>query len=142
MRLCWFIDARICGQSTWTFTASQTKNTTIFPHKCTVPSYSRKIQMELAHDKSALLDNKITKCIQSIVSNFLYYAQLVEPKMLRSIIGILRMQSKPTKDTNQICSMILYYLCTYLNEVIQYNTSDMVSFCWLWRNLSHHARGP
>ena len=98
--------------------------------------------MELAHDKSALLDNKITKCIQSIVSNFLYYAQLVEPKMLRSIIGILRMQSKPTKDTNQICSMILYYSSTYLNEVIQYNTSDMVFFCWLWRDLSHHARGP
>ena len=53
------------------------------PHQCTVPAYGKRIHMATSPDESKLLDKKITKRIQSIVGNFLYYARSVDSTILR-----------------------------------------------------------
>ena len=56
----------------------------------------------------------------------LYYARLVDPKMLRAINEKLRVHSKPTRDTNKKAIMLLGYAATYPNESIHYKASNMV----------------
>ena len=77
-------------------------------------------------DNSKLIDKKTTKIIQSTVVTMIYYARSVDPTMLRAINEILRVQSKPTRDTEEIARMLLEYAATYPNETIHYNSRDMV----------------
>ena len=56
--------------------------------------------MALSPNETELLDNKITKLIQPIVGTFLYYARSVDPKMLRAINEVSRVQYKTTKDSD------------------------------------------
>ena len=61
----------------------------------------KRLQMAPDPDKSDILDKKATKRIQSIVGTMLYYAWSVDPTMLRAINEILRVQSRPTHDTEK-----------------------------------------
>ena len=72
------------------------------------------------------LTKKVTKIIQSIVGTTLYYAQSVDPTMLRAINEILRVQSRPTRDTAEKARMLLYYAATCPNAILRYTDRDMV----------------
>ena len=77
-------------------------------------------------DKIDLLDKEATKIIQSIVGTMLYYARSADPTMLRAINEILRVQSRPTRDTEEKARMLLDYASTYPNAILRYKDSDMV----------------
>ena len=77
-------------------------------------------------DESDLIDRKATTIIQYIVGTMLYYAQLVDPNMLRAIDEILRVQSRPTQDTEEKARMLIYYVTTYPTEILHYKARDMV----------------
>ena len=77
-------------------------------------------------DESNLLDKKDTRRIQSIVGTMLYYARSVDPTMLRVINEILRVQSRPTRDTEEKAIMLLDYASTCLNAILRYKASNMV----------------
>ena len=56
----------------------------------------------------------------------LYFALSFDPTILQTIREILRVQSKPTKDTEEKAKMLLDYVSTYSNAIIRYKSSDMV----------------
>ena len=60
------------------------------------------------------------------MENMIYYAQSVDPKMLWAIDEILRVQSWPTRDTEENARMLLDYSATYLNSILRYKDSNMV----------------
>ena len=82
------------------------------PHLWTVPTYVKRLKMAPYHDNSKIIDNKYTKQIQSILGTMLYYARSVDPTMLQAINEISRVQSKPTRDTEEKARMLLYYAAT------------------------------
>ena len=68
------------------------------PHKHTPVKYGQ--TQQTAHiDQSLKLDSKETKCIQSIVSSFLYYARVLDYTLFPGINEMSTSQSQPTKDT-------------------------------------------
>ena len=46
--------------------------------------------------------------------------------MIRAINEILRVQSRPTRDTEEKSRMLLDYAATYPNAILHYKSSDMV----------------
>ena len=62
--------------------------------------------------RAILLKKKATKRIQYIVGTVLYYAQSVYPTMLMEMNEILRVQSWPTRDTEEKARMLLDYAAT------------------------------
>ena len=69
------------------------------PHRWTVSTYGKRLQMAPYKDDSELLGKEATKRIHYIVQTMLYYSWSVDPNMLRVIKEILRVQLKPTRDT-------------------------------------------
>ena len=69
------------------------------PHLWSVPAYGKRPQMAPDPEKRNILDKKDTKRVQSVVGNMLYYALSVDTTMLQAINSILRVQSRPTRDT-------------------------------------------
>ena len=55
------------------------------PHRWTVPTYGKRLQIASDPYNSDLLDKKSTKVIQSIVVTMLYYSQLVDPMIPQAI---------------------------------------------------------
>ena len=76
--------------------------------------------------KSDILDKTSTKIIQNILETIIYYARSVPPTMLRAINEILRVQSRPTRDTAEKSKIILDYVAMYPNAIFIYKDSDMV----------------
>ena len=74
----------------------------------------------------ALLLKKSTKIIKSMVGTMFYYTRSVDQTMLRAINEILRVQSRPTRDTTEKSRMLLEYAATYPNAILDYKVSDMV----------------
>ena len=91
-----------------------------------VSDYEKILQMVPNPDESDIIDRKATTIIQYIVGTMLYYAQLVDPNMLRAIDEILRVQSRPTQDTEEKARMLIYYVTTYPTEILHYKARDMV----------------
>ena len=71
------------------------------PHCWSVPAYGKRLQSEPYSYESYRFDKNTTKNIKSIVGTMLYYTQSVDPTMLRAINEILRVQSRPTRDTEK-----------------------------------------
>ena len=90
------------------------------PHCWSVPAYGKRLQMAPDPDEIDILDKKASKRIQSTLLNMLYYEQSVYPTMLREINKILRVQSRPTRDTAEKARMLLDYAATYLNVILSY----------------------
>ena len=88
------------------------------PHRWTVPSYGKRLQMAPYLDDSELLENKSTKRIQSVVGTMIYYSRSSDPTILQANNEISRSQSKPTRDTGKKARMLLDHSATYQNEII------------------------
>ena len=59
------------------------------PHRWTVPTYGKRLQMAPYPDNSEILDYKATNKIKSIVGNMIYYDLSVDPTMLQAFIEML-----------------------------------------------------
>ena len=96
------------------------------PHRWTAPSYEQRLQMDPDPDSSELLNQKGIKFIQTVVGIFLYYAQALNPTMLRALNEISRIQARPTKGIMAQSKWFLDYAATYPNAIIRYHARKMV----------------
>ena len=89
------------------------------PQSWTAPAYGQQLQMAPDPEYSGLLDQQGTKFIQTVVGIVLYYAQALDPTMLRALNSISRVQDRPTKDTMAKAKWFLDYAATYPNAIIR-----------------------
>ena len=97
------------------------------PHRWSLLSYGQKIQ-EVMEDQSTPLDKPNIKKVQSIAGTFLYYGRAVDPTILPALTDIAAAQSAPTEHTEKACDMLMDYLDTYPNAVLQFSKSDMILY--------------
>jgi hypothetical protein len=64
--------------------------------------------------------------IQEIVGSLLYYAQVVDNKLLVALNAIASRQSRATVATEQAVHLLLGYVATYPSDSIIYQSSDMI----------------
>ena len=74
---------------------------------------------------SKLIDAGI-KCLQAIVGTLLYYAHVVNNKILVGLNAIGAQQAAATKQTTAAINQLLDHVATYPNYGITYCASDMV----------------
>jgi hypothetical protein len=95
-------------------------------HKCQLINYGAKAQLSPIADTSEQLDLHQKDHIQKIVGLLLYYAQVVNNKLLVALSAIAVRQSCATVATKQAVHLLLDYVATYPSEGIMYQASDMV----------------
>ena len=95
------------------------------PHRWTAPVYGQKVQLANA-DISPLLDKLGIKRVQQISGLFLYYSRGCDPTIIVALNEISNNQASPTVHTQQACNMLLDYLSTHPDAIIQYHASDMI----------------
>jgi hypothetical protein len=94
--------------------------------KCRPTAYGAKAQLILVPDTSELLDDNHKRCIQEIVGALLYYARVVDNKLLVAISTISARQSKTTIATEQAVNLLFDYAATHPNDGIAYQSSNMI----------------
>ncbi len=77
-------------------------------------------------DSSELLDASCHCHILKIVGSLLYYARVVNNKLLVALSAIAAHQAKATVATEQAVDLLLDYVATYPNGGIVYWASDMI----------------
>ena len=82
------------------------------PHRWSVPTYGKILQMAPDRDERNILDNNSTKIVQSILGTMFYYKRSLDPTMLWERNKILRVQSRPTRDTAEKERILLDYAIT------------------------------
>jgi hypothetical protein len=98
----------------------------LLPHKCLPIAYGAKAQLTPDADTLQLL-NKHCKCrIQEIVRSLLYYAWVLDNKLLVALSAIATRQSCATVATEQAVHLLLDYVATNPSDSIIYRPSDMV----------------
>jgi hypothetical protein len=89
-------------------------------------AYSAKSHIVPDPNSSELL-NASRKCrVQEIGGSLLYYARVVDNKLLVALSAIAARQAKVTVATEQVVDLLLDYVATYPNEGIVYQASDMI----------------
>jgi hypothetical protein len=68
----------------------------------------------------------VKKCIQQVVSSFLYYARAVNQTILMVLSVIATQQSAPTENAKKQVDQFLNYMWTHPDATIQYRASDMI----------------
>ena len=91
---------------------------------------------------SKLIDAGI-KFLQAIVGTLLYYAHVVNNKILVCLNAIGAQQAAATKQTAAVINQLLDHVATYPNYGITYCASDMVlaAYSDAWLNKESKARG-
>jgi hypothetical protein len=98
----------------------------LLPHKCLPIAYGAKAQLTLTANTSERLDLHQKCRIQKIVGLLLYYAQVVNNKLLVALSAIAARQSCATVATEQAVHLLLDYVATYPSDSIICQASDMV----------------
>jgi len=88
------------------------------PHMWIPPQYSIKTQMTAPIDTSPNLDKAQVKCLQQIISIFLYYGQALDLTMLVSLGTLAAAQAKGTQATVKACTQLFNYAATHLNAML------------------------
>jgi hypothetical protein len=96
------------------------------PYKCLPIAYGAKLHITPDLDASELLDANRKCCVQEIVGSLLYYAQVVNNKLLMVLSAIAARQANATVTTEQAVNLLLDYVATYPNDGIVYCASDMI----------------
>ncbi len=96
------------------------------PYKCLPISYGAKSHITHDPDSLELLDASRKRRVQEIVGSLLYYARVVDNKLLVALSAIAARQAKATVTTEQAVDLLLNYVATYLNDGIVYWASDMI----------------
>jgi hypothetical protein len=87
---------------------------------------SAKAQLTPMADTSKRLDVHQKFHIQEIVGLVLYYARVVDNKLLVALIATATCQSCATMGTEQAVHLLLDYVATYPSDGIIYQSSDMI----------------
>jgi hypothetical protein len=90
------------------------------PYKCLPISYGAKSHITLDPDSSELLDASRKCQDQEIVGSLLYYARVVDNKLLVALSTIAACQANSTIATEQAVDLLLDYVATYPNDGIVY----------------------
>jgi hypothetical protein len=77
------------------------------PYSSNPITYGKDNQAPTPTDKSPLLDNAGKKCIQQVVSSFLYYAPAVDPFILMALSDLLKTPTNKLINTLTTCGPIL-----------------------------------
>ena len=73
-------------------------------------------------DDSPLLIPENKKFVQEVTGTFLYYARVVNAKMLTSLGSITTQQASPTKNKMTNITQFLDYAASHPDVIIIYNT--------------------
>jgi hypothetical protein len=95
-------------------------------HKCLLITYGAKTQLSPTADTSEQLDLHLKRLIQEIVGSLLYYAQVVDNKLLVALSTIAARQSCAAIATKQAVYLLLDYVATYPSDNIIYQASIMI----------------
>jgi hypothetical protein len=96
------------------------------PYKCLPIAFGAKSHIKLDPDALELL-NSSRKChVQVIVGSLLYYARVVDNKLLVALSAIAACQAKATITTEQAEDLLLNYVATYPHDSIVYWASNMI----------------
>jgi hypothetical protein len=98
----------------------------LLPQKCLLIAYGAKAQLTPMAVTSEQFDLHQKCCIQEIVGLLLYYAQVVNNKLLVDLSAIATRQSCATVATKQAVHLLLDYVATYPSDGIIYQARDMV----------------
>ncbi len=90
------------------------------PFKCLPIAYGAKAQLTPKANTSELLNDNCKHHIQKFVGALLYYARVVDNKLLVAISTISTRQSNTTVATEQAGNLFLNYVATYPNDGIAY----------------------
>jgi hypothetical protein len=96
------------------------------PYKCLPIAYSSKLHITPDPDTLELLDPNHEHCVQEFVVSLLYYAQVVDNKLLFALNAIAARQAKATVATEQAVNLLLNYVATYPNAGIVYHARAMI----------------
>ena len=134
----------------WNYASNQTKRTCqLSMHGCidkllikynhTIPTkpqlsphchreivYEAKEQLTQEEDTSPTLDAAGIKCVQAIVGALLYYARVLDKKLLVALSTIRGQQAAATEKTNEAINQLLDYCATYPKDGIVYRSRDMI----------------
>jgi hypothetical protein len=88
--------------------------------------YGADAQSPLPSDNTRKLTNSKIKQVQKIVESILYFARLVDMKVLMALSTIASEQTKGTKCTLEKAYQVLDYLATHPNAMVKFRASDMV----------------
>ena len=89
-------------------------------------TYGAKEQLTPQEDKSPPLDNEVTKRIQGIFGELLYYTRTLDNKLLVGLSAIFSQQAAATQYMNEAINQLLDYSATYTANGILYRSSNMV----------------
>ena len=95
------------------------------PHKHIIPVFGATIQYAKASDTSNKLDDNGKMFIQQVTGTFLYYARVVDPKMLVALSAIGLSQAAPTEATMDKANYLLDYAESHPDAILSYSASDM-----------------
>ncbi len=90
------------------------------PYKCLPISYGAKSHISPDPDSSELLDACRKRHVQESVGSLLYYAKVVDNKLLVALSAIAVHQATATVATEQAVDLLLNYVATYPNDGIVY----------------------
>ena len=96
------------------------------PHTWNKPVYGKHTQLATKKRSAPKLNSEDTNIVQSINSNFLYYARVVDLTMLTDLNETSTCQSAMTQDTMDKCNKVLDYVLTHSNADICYHASNMI----------------
>ena len=88
--------------------------------------YGAQKQLAPEDDTTPPLDSQVTKRVQGVVGDLLYYAQSVDNKLLVGLSAIGSQQASATQPINESIDQNLDYCATYPSDGILYRSSDMV----------------
>ena len=94
-------------------------------YKYTLIQYGSKVQYSKETPDSPHLNYAGILHVQSIVGYILQYACAVDKKILVALIEIGQQQASATESTNEAIEQLLYYVTTYPNDGITYQSSDI-----------------
>ncbi len=96
------------------------------PYNCAPIAYGVKTQLIPETDTSKLLDDNCKGRIQEIIGSLLYYARMVDNKLLVALSAIAASQAKAAVATETTVGLLLDYVATYPNDGIVYQASNMI----------------
>ena len=96
------------------------------PHKHCDILYCAKQQFTPDEDTSPNLNLEGIQRVQCIVGDLLYYAHMVDNKLLMALSAIFTQKSAATKCTAAVIHQLLYCVATYPNDGNIYCSSDMI----------------
>ena len=92
----------------------------------TAKQYGVKVQLTDPIDTTAQLPTHEIKCLQQIISTFLFYGHAVDPTLLTALSELSSAQATATGTTKCACHQFLDYCATHPASTIRYHSSDMV----------------